>query len=170
LNLTAAEQPPTNAFRTRPAHAADLDAVNGVIERAIAHWPLPERVKRLSLPSYRYHAHDLIHLDLVVSEDDQNRLVGLAAWEPAHPRDLPAGRTGLLLHGLYVDPVYQRRGTGRRLLEAATAAARTQGLDGVLVKAQADAHKFFEAQGLRRLPVEDPSRDYPHRFWLAINH
>jgi hypothetical protein len=102
-------QPPTTAFHLRQAHADDLPAINGVIERAIATWQLPERVKRLSLPSYRYHMHDLVHLHLVVAEDDDHVLVGVAAWEPANPRDLPAGKNGLLLHGLYVDPSHQHR-------------------------------------------------------------
>lgn len=164
------QQPPTTAFRLRQAHADDLPAINGVVQRAIATWQLPERVKRLSLPSYRYHAHDLVHLHLVVAEDADRALVGVAAWEPANPRDLPAGKHGLLLHGLYVDPAHQRRGAGSKLLDAVATAARAQDLDGVLVKAQAEAIGFFEACGLQRLPVEDAARHYPHRFWLATNH
>ncbi|MBW8330187.1 MAG: GNAT family N-acetyltransferase [Thiobacillus sp.] len=163
-------QSPTTAFRLRQAHADDLPAINGVVERAIATWKLPERVKRLSLPSYRYHAHDLVHLHLVVAEDTDHAQVGVAAWEPANPRDLPTGKNGLLLHGLYVDPAHQRRGVGSQLLDAATEAARTQGLAGVLVKAQADAIGFFEACGLQWLPVGDAARHYPHRFWLAADH
>lgn len=160
-------QVPTTAFRLRSAHAADLPALNGVIERAIATWPLPERVKRLALPSYRYQPHDLDHLHLVAAADAGGIAIGVAAWEPPHPRDLPAGRRGLSLHGLYVDPAHQRRGVGSRLLDAATDAAQAQGLAGVLVKAQAAAVAFFEARGLQALPVEDPARDYPHRFWLS---
>jgi GNAT superfamily N-acetyltransferase len=75
----------------------------------------------------------------------------------------------LLLHGLYVDPVHQHRGLGSQLLDAAASAARAQELDGVLVKAQAAALKFFKSRGLHALPVEDPARDYPHRFWLAMH-
>ncbi len=163
-------QPPTTALRLRRAHADDLPVINGIVERAIATWQLPERVKRLSLPSYRYHTHDLDHLHLVVAEDASHALVGVAAWEPASPRDLPAGMNGLLLHGLYVDPARQHRGVGTCLLDASMAAARAQGLAGVLVKAQADACGFFEARGLQQIPVEDPARDYPHRFWQAASH
>jgi len=106
----------------------------------------------------------------VVAEDAAGAITGVAAWDPADPRDLPADTSGLLLHGLYVDPAHQHRGVGGRLLDAAAGAARALGLDGVLVKAQADASGFFEARGLQRLPVEDAARHYPRRFWLATSH
>ena len=111
----------------RPAVEADLDSINRVIKAAVMTWELPERVKRLSLPSYYYTALDLEHLDIIVAEDDQQHIIGVAAWEPADARDTPAGSSALLLHGLYVDPPRQRQGIGRRLFEAAeTAAGRHQ--------------------------------------------
>lgn len=152
----------------RRAGAVDLDAVNAVIERAVTVWRLPERVKRLALPSYLYRADDLNHLQLSVAEDHTHAIRGVAAWEPADPRDLPAGARALLLHGLYVDPAHQRRGLGRRLLAAALACARQQGYAGLLVKAQADASGFFSSCGMTALPVVDPERDYPHRYWQAV--
>lgn len=159
---------PADAVAIRPAQAGDMAALNGVIERAISTWDLPERVKRLSLPSYRYQAHDLEHLHVVVAEAAAHDIAGVAAWEEANARDLPAGKRGLLLHGLYVDPAQQHRGIGRRLLDTALDAARAQGFDGLLVKAQADANGFFAARGMRRLPVENPQRDYPHRYWQSV--
>ncbi len=156
------------AVTLRPATPADLDAVNAVIERAVMTWNLPERVKRLTLPSYRYQSHDLDHLQLMVADDASRAVVGVAAWEQANARDLPAGKTGLLLHGLYVDPAQQRTGIGRRLLDAAVQAAREQGFDGLLVKARPEAEGFFLARGLTPLPVTDAERDYPHRFWMEI--
>jgi GNAT superfamily N-acetyltransferase len=160
---------PANAIRIRPAQAADMAALNGIIERAISTWNLPERVKRLSLPSYRYQPHDLGHLHIVVAEDAAPDIVGVAAWEEADARDLPAGQRGLLLHGIYVDPARQQQGVGSRLLAAALLAARDGGFDGLLVKAQAEANGFFAARGMRRLAVENPERDYPHRYWQACS-
>jgi len=157
-----------NTSTLRPATLADLDAVNTVIERAVMTWNLPERVKRLTLPSYRYQPHDLDHLQLKVAERAGAGIVGVAAWEPANPRDLPAGKTGLLLHGLYVDPAQQRAGIGRRLLDAAVVTARERGFNGLLVKARPEAEGFFVARGLTPLPVTDAERDYPHRFWMEI--
>ena len=159
--------PQRTAVHVRPATVDDLPAANAIIERAVMTWQLAERVKRLSLPSYRYHAHDFVHLQLVVAVDAHGTMLGVAAWDDADARDTPAGQRGLLLHGLYVDPAHQRAGVGARLLDAAAGAARTGGYDGVLVKAQADANGFFAARGLTRLEVVDALRDYPHRFWLA---
>jgi predicted N-acetyltransferase YhbS len=152
----------------RPANKADLAAINRVIERAVQTWNLPERVKRLALPTCLYNEHDLDHLHIVLAEDSIAAVIGVAAWEDAAPRDCPQGRRGLLLHGLYVDPDRQRRGTGSRLLSAAAGAAREQGYDGLLVKAQADAEGFFRSRGLQHLAVADGSRDYPNRFWLDL--
>jgi len=154
--------------KLRPATTADLGAVNAVIERAVTTWKLPERVKRLAMPTYLYNAHDLEHLHIMVAEDSAAGIVGVAAWEHAAARDCPHGRRGLLLHGIYVDPDRQRHGVGARLLSAATAAAREHSYDGLLVKAQADAEGFFRTQGLQQLAVEDAGRDYPHRFWLDL--
>lgn len=157
-----------NDLALRLATPADLDPVNAVVEAAVMSWSLPERVKRLSLPSYRYHAHDLDHLHLVVAETSAEGIVGVAAWEPADPGDAPVGTKALLLHGIYVLPELQRGGIGSRLLEAAVEAARHAGYDGLLVKANPDAQAFFAARGLDLLPVEDPARDYPYRYWLPI--
>jgi predicted N-acetyltransferase YhbS len=157
------------AFRLRPATPADLEAINAVIERAVMTWNLPERVKRLTLPSYRYSEHDLDHLHIVVVEDGDHAVLGVAAWEPASPRDIPEGKTGLLLHGLYVDPPRQRGGIGSQLLDAAVAATRENQVDGLLVKARPEASGFFIGRGLEPLPVTDAERDYPHRFWKAVS-
>lgn len=156
------------AVTIRPAAVTDLDAINPVVERAVMTWKLAERVKRLSLPAYRYHAHDFLHMHGVVAADGDGRVIGVAMWDEAEARDAPAGERGLLLHGIYVDPARQRQGVGARLLDAAAGAVRERGCDGLLVKAQADANGFFAARGMARLAVVDPLRDYPHRFWLQV--
>ncbi|RCX30768.1 GNAT family N-acetyltransferase [Thioalbus denitrificans] len=150
----------------RRASADDLAAINRVIEAAIMGWQLPERVKRLSLPAYRYAVHDLENL--VVGEAAERGIVAVAAWEPAGPVDAPAGMQALLLHGLYVLPPCQGSGLGSRLLVAAERRAREGGFDGLLVKAQAEAAGFFAARGMVRLAVENPRRDYARRYWKRV--
>ena len=149
-----------------PLGAADLPGVNAVVESAVMGWNLPERVKRLSLPSYRYQATDLVHQEGCVARAD-GTVVGVAVWEPAADEGGVGTGPVFLLHGLYVAPAWQRRGLGARLLRAARHAVCAAGAAGLLVRAQADAVPFFRAMGWQELPVQDEGRDYPHRFFLA---
>ena len=107
--------------------SADLDSVNAVIEAAIMTWSVSDRVKRLSLPGYRYQVHDLDHLTFRVAENPACKIIGIAAWEPADEADIPDTARGLLLHGIYVAPGLQRKGVGSQLLDAAMQAARRGG-------------------------------------------
>jgi GNAT superfamily N-acetyltransferase len=152
----------------RRADVSDLESVNLLVESAIDTWDIPGRVKRLSIPLYRYAAHDLDFMELVVAEARGIGIVGIAAWEQACPGDAPTGHSALLLHGIYVAPDQQRNGVATRLLEAAESAAASRGLDGLLVKGQPGAEHFFLACGLERLAVENQRRDYPHRFWKSV--
>ena len=151
----------------RMANVDDLDALNRVVEAAVMTWQLPQRVKRLALPSYRYNEMDLNYYSLVVAEED-DRVIAIAAWDSeAHPgKD---GSMGLLLHGIYVHPEHQRRGIGARLFAEAEHASRDSELDGVLVKAQNDAVDFFLAQGMQKLQAEDQQRDYENRYWKQLS-
>ena len=152
----------------RKATASDLTAVNKIIEAAVMGWDLPERVKRLSLPSYCYQPQDLDALDMVVAENSDHQVVGVAAWEPADQKDVLAGQRALLLHGIYVLPGCQRKGIGQKLLDAAEQAASDQAYDGLLVKAHESATGFFQAQNLKPLKVENENRDYANRYWKPI--
>lgn len=154
--------------KLRSATVADLPAVNAIIDAAVMTWELPERVKRLALPVYRYNTQDLDFLELIVALDSDGHSRGVAGLEPADAAEAPASSQPLLLHGIYVLPDWQRCGIGRRLLQASAAAARRRGFDSLLVKAQAGAEAFFRHQGFASLPATNPERDYPHRFWKPV--
>ncbi len=152
----------------RPARPGDLDAINGLVAEAVEDWPLPERVRRLALPAYRYTEADLMFLEVTVLER-AGEVVGAAAWETAETRELPEGAAdGLLLHGLYVGRAARGQGVGRQLVEACRSAAHEAGVAGVLVKAQASAASFFAAMGFVPVPVRDRDRDYEQRYWWAV--
>jgi len=156
----------TANIRLRPADDADLDDINRVIDAAILTWALPERVKRLSLSSYHYAPLDLQHFAIHVALLD-GRIVGVAAWDSqAHP--VAPQQQGLLLHGLYVHPDFQRRGIGARLFRRAEQAVSEAQLDGLLVRAQKDAEAFYLACGMTTLPVLDGEREYARRFWKPV--
>lgn len=155
-------------IRLRPAEKNDLDNINSLIASAVMDWDLPERVKRLSTPSYFYKQLDLAHMQVMVAENHKQLLVGVAAWEDAKPQDLPKGKSGLLLHGIFVAPEYQHKGIGRKLFAYAEQAAKQQNYSGLLVKAQNDATDFFLTQGMNKLSVSDSGKDYKNRFWKPL--
>ena len=160
---------PASLVRLRPAMLEDLDAINSVVETAVMTWDLPERVKRLVLPSYHYTEVDLKHLEIVVAVDARQHILGVAAWEQADIRDTPQGQLGLLLHGLYVLPAYHHQGIGRQLFQAASDSALKHRVDGLLVKVQQNANGFFDAMGMSQLPAEDAMRHYSNRYWKSMN-
>ena len=142
--------------------------MNTIIDACVNGWDIPERVKRLSLNSYLYDSSDLDFLTLVVAVDQDEMIVGIAAWEQASATDTPDGHNGLLLHGLYVDPDSHHQGIGSQLVDAASEAALQEKMEGLLVKAQADAVGFFHTSRFEHLPVQNHERDYPHRYWRAV--
>ena len=78
-------------------------------------WQLPDRVKRLSLPIYRYDSVDLDHLDIALAKDRRQNIMGIAAWEQADTKESPAESKQLSLHGIYLDPLHHRQGIGSKL-------------------------------------------------------
>ncbi len=151
----------------RAAKPDDLMFINGIIETAVMSWELPERVKRLSLPNYRYTADHFDKMSLFLAlEKETSDVLGVMACCEADAEDLPADRQGMLLHGIYVDPVNHREGIGKKLVTHAIKAARKAQAEGLIVKAQPDALGFFESVGFARLPVEDPESDFRNRFWI----
>lgn len=150
----------------RTASKQDLDAINVVIEAAVMNWQLPDRIKRLALPSYRYTPIDYEHLEIIIAETTEQEIVGVAGCEMAEPDEVP-GKQALLLHGLYVKPEFQRQGIGSQLFKAVEALILKHDCDGLVVKAQTDAVEFFESQGMQKLDTSLPNRDYAHRFWKA---
>ncbi len=157
----------TTDITIRPASQQDLVTINQLITTAVMTWDLPERVKRLSLPSYFYNDVDLKHFEIIVAV--QNKIiVGVAACEEVNPAELPGNKTGLLLHGLYIDPDSQKQSIGTHLLKEIEKRTSDKGLDGLLVKAQKDAIPFFIKQGMQPLKTNNPAKDFENRLWKKI--
>jgi len=161
---------PAATINVRLAQASplELDRINDVVTAALYSWELPDRVKRISLPIYRYHANDFEHMQFLVADIGGPGITGLVALEEVDVPEWPDSRKMLLLHGLYVYPCQHRQGTGTRLVEAAEAVAKGKAIGHLLVRAQAEAQPFFLKCGFSKLPVVDDSRDYAHRYWKPI--
>ena len=115
---------------------ADPEAINRVIESAVMTWHLPDRVKRLPLPVYRYDSVDLVHLDIVLAVDSRLKFIGIAVWEQVDTRESPAGSEELSLHGIYVAPSHHRQRIGSQLFRVVEEAVCEHGFNGLLAKAQ----------------------------------
>lgn len=147
----------------RPAVPEDLSSINAIIARAIESWALPERVKRLTLPSLQYNQTDLDFQDLWVAELEKT-IVGMSTWEEAGRSDCLDNSPTLLLHGIYVDPEAQGQGVGKTLFRQAEAASQAMAMAGIIVKAQKGSEGFYRAMGMSPLPVTDASRHFERRF------
>lgn len=154
--------------KLRKATAKDLLFINGIIEAAVMSWALPERVKRISVPRYRYDAAALEAVDMRVASDTDGDIVGVVAWCLPDESMALDDRKALQLHGIFVDAVNHRQNVGRTMAKAALTYAKKQSLDGVLAHVQPDALAFFQALDYQLLPVVDEELDYKHRYWRAI--
>jgi len=160
----------------------DLDCINNVVAAAVMSWPMPERIKRLSVPVLSYDSEDFKHYRFVVyrqggeikggevkggevkgGEVKGGEVQGVAAWNPEAPLVTELG-TGRLLHGLYISPDCQGRGYGRDLMAAVLSEAMTLGAEGLVIKAERPSIGFFEHCGLQPLSATGAT-DYPYQFW-----
>lgn len=146
----------------------DLETINRLITRAVMQWKLPERMKRLALQSYLYRPQDLAHLEIHAAETHRPiTILDVAALEATSTTSLPASTTGLLLHGIHIDPMCQRSGIGKALVRHAMALIEEHRFPGLLVSAQPNAVCFFSRPGTTEHPVTVTTRDSAHRFRLA---
>lgn len=149
--------------------AEQLAGVNTVVRAALRSWRLPERVYALSLGSFLYTEHDLGHMRIVIAEHPLDGPLGVAASEPGAGRDLPPGRRGLLLHGIYAIPAAQRQGLGRRLIDRVARDAQSLGLDGISVRAWREAQAFFLRLGFAPFDADESVVSSPRRLWRALS-
>ncbi len=162
---------PTKArtsIRLRQARAPDLQNVNNLIAAAIDTWSLADRVKRISLPLYRYHEDDLRDMQLVVAHSSDDEIFGVAALDHAYATDLFDGLQTSVLHGLYVAPNLHRNGVGSVLLEQIEDMTRSNDTEVLLVKARPEAISFFSSHGFESLPARDHRRDYPYQLYKRL--
>ena len=160
---------PNTTIKIRKATISDLDSINRIVECCVMSWDLPSRVKRLAATSYRYRADDLIMGELIVGENENQQIIGLAAWEQADLQNSPGGMRTLQLHGIYVDPDHKLRGYGSQLLKAAEKSAVENRYESLMVKAQAGATGFFMTHGMQPLGTRESETGYAHRYWKKLS-
>jgi len=152
-------------FLVKMAAAADLVVVNRIVASAVASWPVPDRLKRLSLPLLQYSQSDLAEFQcFLLDQDGAGKGVAMLSKDTSFVG--MHGTRCALLHGLYVQAHSQRSGIGTILQQAVIHRARESGCAGLLVKAQRVSRSYFETQGYR--VCVSPNVDYPYLYWKAI--
>lgn len=139
-------------MRLRPARPDERAALEDLQRRASLVWDdyreaLSAHPEAIELPAEQIAAGQVI-----VAERDGVTL-GFTVV-------LPRADDGAELDGLFVEPDHWRSGVGRRLVDAAVAAAREGGAATLHVIANPRALSFYEAVGFERLG-ETPTRFGP---------
>ena len=145
----------------RHACAVDLPALNVVIERAAMNWPLPARLRKRVIPVLRYDHVDLDCLEIFVYCFAE-RTVGVLAldFDGARAQDQSQPVT---LHGLFIDPGFQRQGLGRKLVAFAEQHARDRARDAISLRAERFSCAFFERCAYTHIPPKSED-DYPYVY------
>jgi N-acetylglutamate synthase-like GNAT family acetyltransferase len=141
----------------RTAVESDLVSINRVIADAVMGWPLPERLKRLTLSSMQYDAQDMRYFEMFVALIGE-RVAGVASWDPDHEASL--------FHGLYIEPESQNLGLGQYLMQHVFVRAKSRGRVSMLIRAERVSASYFTHQHFEE--IEADATDYPYQFrkWL----
>lgn len=151
----------SSRFRIEPVLMSDLTAASAVIERAVMNWPLPEKLRRASIAVLRYGGVDLDHFEIFACRS-KTSTIGVLALD--FYRGGPDGRQrDVLLHGLYIDPLFQHQGLGKKLVAFAERLAGLRFRDEMTIKAERVSCAFFERCGYRHRPPGTDT-DYPYCF------
>jgi len=151
------------SLMTQKANQADLQRINAIVVAAIDTWQLAPRLARLVSITHQYEEADFLTMDFYFLCKPDHSVVGILALEPQQTDAI------VLLHGLYVMPEHQNQGFGRQAIEIAKQWVQQANYSGLLVKAHASAKNFFAQQALQQLPIKDPERDYPHRYYWSVS-
>jgi N-acetylglutamate synthase-like GNAT family acetyltransferase len=148
----------------RTAVVSDLPEINYLIDKAVMNWAMPARLKRLASPILLYDRVDLEELRVFVATFN-GQVVGIAACDIAPLQVLPNGPGGLF-HGLYVLPLIQGQGVGKKLMLTVFHDAKCHQVNGLLIKAQRVSKNYFAHQGMQTLSVD--GGEYPYKYWKAL--
>ncbi|MGR8948712.1 MAG: GNAT family N-acetyltransferase [Gammaproteobacteria bacterium] len=157
--------PDLATLTVEPVTARDIPTINGVIERAIMGWSIAERVKRNVVPLLQYDHIDGEHLALY-SGCMNDTVISMYALDP-NLTTIDWDCRGALLHGLYVDPAWQRCGIGKSLINHAERELQALGQSGIIVKAERVSRNFFERCGYTHIPPK-ADKDYPYTYWKRL--
>jgi GNAT superfamily N-acetyltransferase len=143
-------------IRVRSARAEEAGALTALCLRSKAHWGCDTEFMRQSAPGLTVTAGMIAEAGVVVAEDQNGGLLGVAAVEAVQA----TGKFDLSL--LFVEPSAIRTGVGRVLFEAATGLVQTRGGSSLSILADPFAAPFYQRLGAIKIG-DAPSDAIPGR-------
>ncbi|MFE0605071.1 GNAT family N-acetyltransferase [Streptomyces sp. NPDC058892] len=123
----------------RAARAAEAEALTALVMRSKAHWGYDRGFLAACAPELRIRPDEVAARRIVVAEDPQGAVLGLASLEGA----APLARLGLL----FVEPSAIGRGVGRLLYRDVLRRAVDLGVRRLVIDSDPHAAGFYRAMG-----------------------
>ncbi|WKV70284.1 GNAT family N-acetyltransferase [Streptomyces sp. PCS3-D2] len=123
----------------RAARAAEAEALTALVMRSKAHWGYDRGILAACAPELRIRPDEVDARRIVVAEDPQGAVLGLASLEGA----APLARLGLL----FVEPSAIGRGVGRLLYRDVLRRAVDLGVRRLVIDSDPHAAGFYRAMG-----------------------
>lgn len=125
--------------KVRAARAAEAEALTGLVMRSKAHWGYGPEVLAACAEELRIRPGDVTARRIVVAEDGEGAVLGLASLDGA----APLASLGLL----FVEPSAIGRGVGQLLYRDALHRAAELGVRRLVIDADPHAAGFYRAMG-----------------------
>ncbi|MBZ9599951.1 GNAT family N-acetyltransferase [Streptomyces yangpuensis] len=135
--------------KVRAARAAEAEALTGLVMRSKAHWGYDAGFLAACAAELRIRPDEVTARRIVVAEDPQHGVLGVASLEGA----APLATLGLL----FVEPAAIGQGVGRLLYREVLRRAVEQGVRRLVIDADPHAAGFYRAMGA--VPVPAAGRD-----------
>jgi GNAT superfamily N-acetyltransferase len=139
----------------RPAHSDEDAALSALCMQSKAHWGYDDNFLKASEPSLAVSKERIADGRVLVAEDMDQRVLGIAAADP-----LKDGAFDLTL--LFVEPDAIGKGVGGKLFAAIVELIAREGAKRLLIEADPNAEGFYKRLCARRIG-DAPSSAIPGR-------
>jgi N-acetylglutamate synthase-like GNAT family acetyltransferase len=146
----------------RAARAEEVVALTALCLRSKAHWGYDAEFLKASEPSLTVSQERIAEGRVLVAENKDRRLLGVAAADP-----LKDNAFDLAL--LFVEPDAIRKGVGETLFAAIVALIARDGAKRLLIAADPNAENFYKRIGARRIG-DAPSEAIPDRMLPLLEY
>ena len=138
----------------RPAEPRDVPTILALIKELATYEREPDAVKttEADLTAALFAPEPAVFALIAEVDGADSRAVGFALWFRSF--STWAGRHGLYIEDLYVDPEFRGQGYGRELFEGLVAIANERGyarVEWAVLDWNEPAHHFYQARGGRPL-------------------